>query len=31
MASGVRVSNLDEAIDIINDLDNLLKEYNSVI
>lgn len=31
MASGVRVSNLDEAIEIVNDLDDLLKEYNSVI
>ena len=28
MASGVRVSTLDEAMDVINDLDKLLSEYN---
>lgn len=30
MASGVRVSNINQAIDIVNDLDALLKEYNNV-
>lgn len=29
MASGVRVSSIDQAIDIVNDLDALLKEYNN--
>ena len=28
MASGIRVSTIDEALDVIKDLDELLKEYN---
>ena len=31
MASGVRVSTLDEAISIIKDLDKLLEEYNNIM
>ena len=31
MASGVRVSSLDEALNIVKDLDDLLKSYNSII
>ena len=31
MASGVRVSTLDEAINVIKDLDKLLEEYNNIM
>ena len=31
MASGVRVSSLDDVMKIINDLDNLLESYNNII